>query len=133
MKTQIKIVLTFIYILFLISCSSKTSEPNTISVSPDELEKEILENKDLVILDVRTPEEFTEGHIKDAVLINFMGEDFQEKLENLDKTKTYAVYCMGGGRQQKSSLEMQNMGFGKILLLDGGFSNWTEEGKPIEK
>lgn len=115
------------------ACSSQTNDSSISSVSPDELEQVISDNDNLVILDVRTPEEYSEGHIKDAVLIDFMGEDFQKQIENLDKSKTYAVYCKAGGRQQKASVEMEALGFGKILLLDGGMTSWTAEGKPVEK
>ena len=133
MKTQIKIGLSIFSLFWLMACSSQTNDTSTTSVSPDELEQVISDNENLVILDVRTPEEYSEGHIKDAVLIDFMGEDFQKQIENLDKSKTYAVYCKAGGRQQKASVEMEALGFEKILLLDGGITSWTAEGKPVEK
>ena len=133
MKTQIKITLALFSLVLIASCSNKTEEASNKIVAVTDFDKVQSENEDLVILDVRTPEEFSEGHIKDAILINFMGDDFQNKIENLDKSKTYLLYCKAGGRQEKASIQMESMGFENILLLDGGMTSWLAEGKPTEQ
>lgn len=67
--------------------------------------------KDVVILDVRTDEEFAETHVKGAQQIDFRSADFKEKIAKLDKTKTYKVYCRSGNRSGKAIDMMKDMGF----------------------
>ncbi len=103
------------------------------NVTPDEAEKLLQEKKDVVILDVRTPEEFSAGHIAGAQNVDFMAEDFREKLKVLDPTKSYLVHCAVGGRSSKAVKLMQQQNFAEIYHMNGGFSAWKEAGKPIAK
>lgn len=65
----------------------------------------------MTIIDVRTKEEFDEGHLKGAVNLDFYREDFREELEKLDKSKKYKVYCQSGNRSEKVVAKMKKMGF----------------------
>lgn len=84
---------------------------------------------DVVLLDVRTPGETAEGMIEGAMEIDFRGADFKEKISQLDKDKTYLVYCKSGGRSGKTCNMMQEMGFENIKNLDGGYTRWSAENK----
>ena len=84
------------------------------------------------LLDVRTPEEWSEGIIKGALKINFFEANFSEQLNNLDKTKPVYVYCKSGGRSGKASNQLRNKGF-TVYNLIGGISAWKAEGKTIVK
>jgi rhodanese-related sulfurtransferase len=86
-----------------------------------------------VVLDVRTPSEYRNGHLKDAVLIDFMGKDFDEKVKALDKSKTYLVHCQIGGRSAKACTRLDKLGFGNVVNLEGGYKAWEKAGKRIEK
>lgn len=78
-----------------------------------------------VILDVRTPEEWSEGIVPGAVMIDFYtGPDFLEALQELDKDKSYYVYCKAGGRSAQACDIMNNLGIMKTFNLNGGFSQW---------
>ncbi len=89
--------------------------------------------KKIVILDVRTPAEFEEGHIADAKNVNFRGGSFEKEVAQLDKTQPYLVHCAGGGRSTSSLEIFQKLGFKTIIHLDGGLSSWTKEGNPVVK
>jgi len=91
--------------------------------------KELLsEDNNAVILDVRTPEEQTEGIIKNAICLDiYKPEEFISGLEKLDKTKNYYVYCKAGGRSANACQVMDQMGFVQTYNLLGGVSLWTGE------
>lgn len=88
---------------------------------------------DVQLVDVRTPEEFSEGHIENAVNIDFMADDFDAKVASLDKEKPVMVYCKSGGRSAKASARLKELGFKNISDLEGGITNWTNEDKPVVK
>lgn len=86
-----------------------------------------------VLLDVRTKDEYREGHIPGAVLLDFNADDFEQRLAKLDKDKTYLVHCAVGGRSARACKKMEKMGFGKLYNLEGGMVAWEKAGKPVEK
>ncbi len=77
-----------------------------------------------VVLDVRTPEEYKQGHLENAVLMNYNSGNFESELNTLDQNKTYLVYCKAGGRSAKASELLSQKGF-KVYNLEGGISDWT--------
>jgi len=83
-------------------------------------------------LDVRTREEYEDGHIKDSLHIDIHQPSFAEEIETLDKSKTYIVYCGGGGRASKALEIMKQRGFANAYNLKGGMRKWKEEGSPVE-
>ena len=80
-----------------------------------------------VLLDVRTSEEFAGGNIEGAINIDFKAPDFEQKIGELDKTKTYLVYCLSGIRSKKAADRMSELGFESLYVLNGGYSAWTEK------
>jgi phage shock protein E len=87
----------------------------------------------VVVLDIRTPEEYKTGHIAGAVNVDFKGKDFADKVAKLDKEKTYVVHCQSGGRSTKSLETFKKLGFKTIVHLDNGFGGWQKAGLPVEK
>jgi phage shock protein E len=102
------------------------------NVKADEFEK-LIKEPDTVILDVRTPKEYARDHLKGSVLINFGAKDFNDKVKQLDKSKTYLVYCAVGGRSSRACGKLDEYGFTKVVNLQGGIKAWEEAGKPVEK
>jgi len=82
----------------------------------------------LVVLDVRTPEEFAEGHIDGAINVNFYDDDFREQLDALDKSIPYLLHCRSGGRSSKALKTMRALGFQKVIHLEGGILAWNRSG-----
>lgn len=89
-------------------------------------------NPDLVILDVRTPSEYSEGHIESSVNIDFNADDFKVKANELDKNKSYLVYCRSGNRSKKAVAVMKDLGFKEVYNI-GGIMDWQKEGYPVVK
>ncbi len=85
---------------------------------------QLIAEKPGIILDVRTAEEYEEGHINNALNIDFYGDNFANELENLDKNQPIYVYCHSGGRSGKTKKMLVDQGFICVYNLSGGFSKW---------
>ncbi len=102
-------------------------------VDPEEAEKLLAENKQIVVLDIRTPREFSSGHIAGATNVNYNDPQFAKNLAALDKKRAYLVHCASGGRSTKSLEVLKEQGFENIYHLDGGLNLWKSVGKPVVK
>lgn len=107
-------------------------KPTHKDISPDEFEK-LSKEANIVILDVRHPNEYAAGHMKGAVLINYKDASFVEKVKELDRGKTYLVYCAVGMRGTWACEKMAKLDFPKLYNLEGGLKAWEKAGKPVEK
>ncbi len=95
---------------------------------------EILSGEEkVVVLDVRTPEEFADGHLEGAVNIDYNGGSFEEQLAKLDPAKPYLVHCAAGGRSGRSLGTFKKLGFSKVYHLADGYNGWEDAGKPVVK
>ena len=101
-------------------------------VSVDEFAR-MAADKQNVILDVRTAEEFAAGHLLGAINIDFNAADFETKVAALDKGKAYLVHCASGVRSARACQKLVSLGFPKLYNLPGGFRAWVKAGKPVEK
>ena len=146
-------LMSVLLLLFILLISAAVMEGNTgdkrilKDVSAEEtleLIEENSENPDFVILDVRTPSEFKNGYLEGAQNIDyyagikknektndFYPEAFREELQNLDKNKTYLIYCASGNRSGKALKIMDEMGFTKAYNMLGGFEEWSSKGLPF--
>ncbi len=84
-----------------------------------------------VILDVRTPDEFNAGHLRNAVNMDFRSPNFAANLEKLDRTKTYLVYCRKGGRSSSAIGIMNDLKFKALYHLFEGYDVWESKGHAI--
>ncbi len=84
-----------------------------------------MKEKNVVILDVRTPEEYRSGYIKGANLLNVNSAQFESAIQNLDKHKTYLVYCRSGAQSMNAARKMKAAGFEQLYNLQGGIMGWT--------
>lgn len=85
------------------------------------------------ILDVRTPAEFSAGHLVGAVNIDVQSDDFDKRIDGLDRSKTYAVYCRAGRRSTIAAEKLGYSGFNKVINLSrGGFEELKEAGAQTE-
>lgn len=82
----------------------------------------------VVVLDVRTAEEFAEGHMPGAINLDIRGGKFAETLAGLDKSKSYLVHCAVGGRSAKACGQMDGLKFEKVVNLSGGITAWEAAG-----
>lgn len=97
------------------------------NLSPVRFRSLIDAQKDLIILDCRTPEEFSFSRIENAINFNYLSQNFAAELEQYDPIKTYLVYCRSERRSIRTCTLMQNGGFKNVYNLDGGLIQWIEE------
>ena len=87
-------------------------------------ESEMNNDSSAVLLDVRTPQEHSESRIPNSILINIMDTSFQDKIEKLDRSKSYYVYCRSGNRSFHAGNTILKMGFEKVYNLASGITGW---------
>jgi len=108
----------------LVTGISACAQKGGSNLDVNQVSEMVAENQEIVLIDVRTPEEFQEGHLEGAKLINFYDTDFQEEIKKLDSAKKYVVYCRSGGRSSKSVSAMKKMGFTDVYNMSGGILAW---------
>ena len=87
---------------------------------------------DAVVLDVRTPGEFAEGHLAGVEHIDFMNPSFRDRVDALDRDATYYLYCRSGNRSGKAAELMQEMGFSDVTNI-GGYEGLAAAGAETER
>jgi len=108
-------------------CGGTTTEASFELATPPAA-AEVIAGESPVVLDVRTPEEYAEGHLADAVLIDFYDADFAVQLDELDKDVTYVVYCRSGNRSESTIQTMRELGFTDVVEVAGGIQAWVASG-----
>ena len=127
MKKLIVVILTSV--LILTGC---TSADDSVDLKVSDFSAKSQE-VGVVSLDVRTADEFAEGHLIDAININVESGNFEAEIEKLDKNTTYAVYCRSGRRSAIAVDLMKKAGFTNLYNLDGGLIDWSASGLPLVK
>ena len=89
------------------------------------------DNQSFIIIDARTPQEFANEYIENAVNIDYYSEEFQNELNELDKEKTYLIYCLSGNRSGRALAIMKELGFREVYNMLGGIIQWKAEGYPL--
>jgi rhodanese-related sulfurtransferase len=127
--------LLLLLIVVLAGCGGSTSTAAGLELtSVDEISEIVGEPPEgLVILDIRTPEEFAAGHIAGAINIDYYAPDFEERLGVLDLDVPYVMYCNSGNRSGNTLPLMDSIGFGEVYELDGGIQAWLGAGLPTER
>lgn len=121
-----KLIATFAALILLAGCSS-TGSATTVNLNVSEFSQKITE-PDVIILDVRTPEEFASGHIEGALNIDFNSGDFANEITRLNPSENYAIYCRSGSRSGQAASIMHKAGFHDVSNLNGGVIDWTNAG-----
>lgn len=100
------------------------------NIRPEEAQK-IIESGEAVVIDVRTPEEFIQGHIQGAENINLNNVLFAEKVSVLNKDANYIINCQSGGRSARATSLMYELGFKNVSNLEGGIIAWKNAGLAV--
>ncbi len=128
---------------FLVACggggdseadAAADNGPQVVDVDPAQALKLIYDDE-VLVLDVRTPEEYALGHIGGALNYNIHDDNFERSVNALDKSKPYLVHCqagVAGGRSRKAIEVLQAGGATKVYHLNGGFNAWQEQEQPFE-
>ncbi len=121
-------------VFFIVTAFTVCAQNSSLNLSPEDSKKLIEKNRNndkFVIIDVRTPEEFSQGRIENAVNIDFYSSDFAEKINQLDKNKIYLIYCRSGNRSGQALAIFKNAGIINYYNMTGGFSAWTAKKFPF--
>ncbi len=128
---QLATIFTIALLLLATSCKNEENTGEIKLVTPEEMHT-LLDSKDVQLVDVRTPEEYSEGFIEHSQNIDFNSPTFDEDILKLDKTKPVILYCKGGGRSAKCAKKLSEAGFIKIYDLKGGITQWKFKGFDVE-
>lgn len=127
------LVLVLALSVLVTACSSDTTTQSIELFSPAEAAQVIADDPaGLVVLDIRTSEEFSDAHLVDAIMVDFYAEDFADQLDTLDKDVPYVMHCRTGNRSSDAVKTMKDLGFVEVYEIDGGIVNWYDQGYPVE-
>jgi len=132
MKPTVKLMLFVLVTVLGISCNTKSqSQSDAIKVlTPTEF-KEKLANQ--TIIDIRTPQEYSQGHIEGAVNINYYDSNFIDQIAKYDKNQPIFIYCRSGNRTSPASKKIADFGFKQIYDLEGGILSWVKNNNEVIK
>lgn len=134
--------LSLLAILCLLACNSKVNTTDNSSVKSETTGEVVpmgiqdvdvaafkakMEEENIVLLDVRTPAEVAAGKIEGALEIDVLADEFEQKIQNLEKDKTYLVYCKAGSRSARACKVMEKAGFKDLYNLKGGYTAWSAD------
>ncbi len=114
-------------LLIFSACKDKSVAQEIVVLSPQEFYNATA-NKDIQLVDVRTAEEFGEGHLAHAANIDVLEDDFSSKVKSLDPNQPVYVYCRSGKRSEKASSILKGLGFKEVYDMEGGYLNWESKG-----
>jgi rhodanese-related sulfurtransferase len=115
--------------LFVSACGGATATGSVDLVVPSAAADVISDGPaDLVVLDIRTPEEFNAGALPDAINLDFYEADFRDRLAELDRDVPYVMYCNSGNRSATAADMMEELGFTEVYEIDGGIQAWAQSG-----
>jgi rhodanese-related sulfurtransferase len=112
-------------------CIAVAADTNVIHLNASQAQKLIVE-KQPVVIDLRTPEEFAAGHIAGATNINFRAAHFEKTIAALDKNQNYLLHCASGNRSAQALPTFQKLEFKSLYHLDGGLRAWQKAKLPVE-
>ena len=127
---KIKIAAIIIFSVCLTTQIIHAQQPDTLTMPASEFKKH-LEEKQGILVDVRTPEEYGKEHIKGSKNIDVKADDFESEINKLDKSKIYFIYCGVGKRGSLAMQKMHHAGFMKLYNLEGGLNGWKKEKFPF--
>ena len=119
-----------VFVLIAVAFGLFYLSKNSGSASDMEMEtlKNMMKENPGVVIDVRTPDEFASGHLRKADHnFNVMSGELEQKLDSLDKNKTYYLYCRSGNRSGKAAQIMKQNGFEDVHNI-GGFRDLVKAG-----
>ncbi len=122
--------IALIAILFNSCSSGQTNSATKTNLSATEFAEKIKELPTAIIVDVRTPDEFSKGHLTSALNYDWNGNEFEKQIEPLDKSKPVFVYCLSGGRSSAAANKLRSDGFKTVYELDGGIMKWRGANLP---
>lgn len=124
------------FIIFLFGCNIKPTGQNSSLEEVENVDQatfqKLISEGDGILIDVRTQEEISNGVIAEPLKIDFLSEDFYEKLDELPKDKEIYLYCAVGARSAKAAEYLKEKGYPKVYNLEGGYVEWVKNGYTVK-
>ncbi len=125
-----RIFILLVSISTFLACDGQTKNKNATGkihlVNVEQFKKGIAQ-EGIQLVDVRTPKEYNQGKIGNAIMIDYYQDDFMTKINKLDKKKPIYIYCHSGGRSGRAAKKIRNAGFENVYDLDGGITAWRNQ------
>ncbi len=121
----------FFTILFLLCFTVFAQAQKVVHITSTEASNLLAKDKKWIVLDVRTPDEFKDGHIKNAINIDINADDAHQKIDKLNKNAKYIVHCRTNHRSGMAVEYMKTHGFKNIYQMMDGYSGWSSGNKPV--
>lgn len=134
MRPSLLLALSLTAALVLGACASETvavDGPGVRVASAQDVATVLAADPAPVLIDVRTPAEFAEGHIEGATLIDYNASDFRDRVAELDPDATYVIYCRSGNRSAGARAVLEDLGFVDVTDIEGGILAWNAAGLPV--
>jgi thioredoxin len=129
MKKLSSTILVAVLIL-LFSCKNGTAQEDKTNLTAKEFAEALAQHPNAKLIDVRTPEEFNNGHLANATNYNWNGSHFTDQIEGLDRDQPVYVYCMAGSRSAAAATKMRQLGFKHVYEMEGGIMKWRAASLP---
>ncbi|GAB3832358.1 rhodanese-like domain-containing protein [Pontibacter rugosus] len=119
MNYAVKLI-AFVLLFGFSSCRQGTGGTN-VNLNATEVKQLLASEQDIIVLDVRTPYEFQDGHLEGAVNIDYTSPDFEQEIAKLDTAATYLLYCKSGNRSSRATAVMKRNSFNNLYNATVGF------------
>lgn len=119
-------------VLLVLSTFQSQAQSGFRSIDAASFHRQLDAEPSAILVDVRTLDEYNEGHIRGAIHIDVLQSDFQAKIQQLDLTQPIYVYCLSGGRSARAASMIRNMDVIQIYNLQGGIMAWKANSFPVE-
>ena len=127
LKLTFQSLILVILLSIIVACT--TSTPQTVEVvEPQQFKHALNKYPQALLLDLRTPEEFQDAHLSNAIIIDFESDDFESQLKSaVDTTSIVFIYCRTGNKSGQTNTMLQDMKIDTIIELNGGYESWQEQ------
>lgn len=130
---KLTIIFSFVIASLFVACKDSSSSKEIKVISPQEVRDAVYDDNPHQLIDVRTLEEFNEGHLKNAQNICVTDSDFEENIAKLDRDQPIYLYCRSGKRSARAAEILKDLGFKEIYDMEGGILKWESEHLETEK
>jgi thioredoxin len=128
-----KIIVNSCAILLLVLSACTNGQNANFGLKVNEFNDKLNQTPNAQLIDVRTPGEYADGHLTNALNFDWNGAAFETQIKNLDKQKPVFVYCLSGGRSGSAAAKMRNEGFAAVYEMNGGIMKWRAAALPETK
>jgi rhodanese-related sulfurtransferase len=125
-----KIIILLGVLLSIYACQSSNGQ--TV-LTPSQYQTAINKSDKVIIIDVRTPDEYKEGHLKNAINVDYYNNQFSVIMSTYPKDANIYLYCRSGNRSGKAASILKDLGYTNVFDMAGGFTAWTEQNLPYVK